>query len=283
MQQRLDDATDHRERSEFIRGVVQKQPDHNRIPAKFVGKIPKSIIQFWDDSINPPADIQECVASWTHWQNSGFTHRLFDETEAKRFIGETLGARHLQAFARCYHPAMQSDYFRLCYLLVEGGCYVDADDVCLSVDISSLFDDGRLKLQPLCYDVALETMVEPSIFLCADAQNPNWIFYFNNNPIVACKQHPIIAHSLARATALLELADDGVLPEIQATTGPGNISKSIFEYVTTLGSQSEDDVVVLKNWNSIAVSRWPLSHREDARNWRLSNQKIFNRQRVRFE
>ena len=49
---------------------------------------------------------------------------------------------------------MQADYFRLCYLLVEGGFYVDADDVCVGTDIGWLFEDGRLKLQPLCYDMA---------------------------------------------------------------------------------------------------------------------------------
>jgi hypothetical protein len=49
---------------------------------------------------------------------------------------------------------MQADYFRLCYVLVEGGIYVDADDVCVGTDIGWLAEDGRLKLQPLCYDIA---------------------------------------------------------------------------------------------------------------------------------
>jgi len=201
---------------------------------------------------------------------------LFDERSATAFIGESLDARHQRAFERCYHPAMQADYFRLCYLLVEGGFYVDADDVCVGPKIGSLFDDGRLKVQPLCYDIASGTMVNPSVFLQIDAYNPGWIFYFNNNPLIANHGHPIIERALQQATNLLELADEGVLPEIQSTTGPGNLSKSIFD----LGTASvcvESDLVVLRDWDSFAVSRWPLNYRGDARNWRFSNPLRFRR------
>ena len=129
-------------------------------------------MQFWHDLRELPADVEECIASWAGWTTSGFAHRLFDERSAKVFIGGSLGARHKHAFERCYHPAMQADYFRLCYLFVEGGFYVDADDVCVGTDIGWLFDDGRLKVQPLCYDIAAGTMVSPSVFLHIDAYNP---------------------------------------------------------------------------------------------------------------
>jgi hypothetical protein len=48
-------------------------------------------------------------------------HRLFDERAAATFINNSLGARYKRVFERCYHPAMQADYFRLCYAVVEGG------------------------------------------------------------------------------------------------------------------------------------------------------------------
>jgi hypothetical protein len=70
------------------------------------------------------------------------------------------------------------------YLFVEGGFYIDADDVCVGANIGWLFDDGRLKVQPLCYDIASGTMVSPSAFLHIDAYDPDWIFYFNNNPLL---------------------------------------------------------------------------------------------------
>jgi hypothetical protein len=233
-------------------------------------------VQYWHNLRELPGDVEECIASWARWTTSGFTHCLFDERSAKAFIRDSLDARHERAFERCYHPAMQADYFRLCYLLVEGGFYVDADDVCVGAKIGWLFDDGRLKVQPLCYDMASGTMVNPSAFLQIDAYNPSWIFYFNNNPLIANQGHPIIERALRRATDLLELADEDALPEIQTTTGPGNLSRSIFEHGTTLGGV-ESDLVILRDWDSLAVSKWPLRHRGDARNWRLSNQQRFRR------
>lgn len=271
-----DSPEHHRQRSEFIKGLVQRPVSKVPINDSYKQGPPKTIVQFWHDLGELPEDIAECIASWTRWTKSGFTHYLFDECRAKAFIADSLGARHERAFDRCYHPAMQADYFRLCYLLVEGGLYVDADDVCVGTQIGGLFDDGRLKVQPLCYDIASATMVNPSAFLDVDAYNASWIFYFNNNPLIANREHPIIERALRRATDLLELNGEDVLPEIQATTGPGNLSKSIFELSTASGDV-QGDLMVLRDWDSLAISRWPLSHRGDARNWRLSNQKRFRR------
>ena len=265
----------HRRRSEFIRRLVQESHDvplqtHHRQPT------PKTIVQFWNDLENLPEDVEECIDSWRIWSNGGFSHELYDEGRAKSFISASLSVRHQKAFERCYHPAMQSDYFRLCYLLTQGGCYVDADDVCSSVSLDVLFDDGRLKVQPLCYDLASGTMVPSSVFLRDDAFSADWIFYFNNNPLIASAQHPVIELAVSRSTHLLEATGADVLPEIQETTGPGNLSRSIFEFGTT-SEHLHSELLVLRDWDSVAVSKWPLSYRDDARNWRLSNQKEFRR------
>jgi mannosyltransferase OCH1-like enzyme len=271
------DPNHHRQRSEFIRKLVQRRLDQPSITGQYRHLIPRTIVQFWHDLRQLPHDVGECIDSWTCWETSGFKHHLFDEHTAKTFIGSSLGTRYERAFERCYHPSMHADYFRLCYLLVEGALYVDADDVCVTTDISWLFDDGRLKLQPLCYDMASNQMVKPSVFLGTDVYDPHWIFYFNNNPLVASRGHPIIERALSQATHLLEAAGKEELPEIQATTGPGNLSKSIFDLGTTWGRDIESDLVVLRDWDSLAVSRWPLSYRDDARNWRYSNRKRFDR------
>jgi hypothetical protein len=117
-------------------------------------------------------------------------------------------------------------------------------------------------------------MVSPAAFLQPGADDEDWIFYFNNNPLIASQGDPVIKRALERATQLLHGAADDEFPEIQSTTGPGNLSRTIFE----LGAASAIDnrVLVLRNWDSIAVSRWPLSYRRDARNWRLSNGKCFH-------
>lgn len=265
----------HRQRSEFIRGLVQRPASNIPARDRYKQAPPKTIVQFWHNLRELPADIDECISSWSRWTDSGLKHLLFDECSARAFIRSSLDARHEQAFDRCYHPAMQADYFRLCYLWVEGGFYVDADDVCIGSQIDWLFDDGRLKVHPLCYDIASATMVSATNFLPIGTYQPDWIFYVNNNPLITSKRHPIIELALKRATERLESAIQGALPEIQATTGPGNLSRTIFE----LGAASEElerDLVVLRDWDSFAISRWPLSYRGDARNWRLSNQKRFS-------
>jgi len=153
---------------------------------------------------------------------------------------------------------------------VEGGCYIDADDVYDGSQIQHLFSDGRLKLQPLCYDMATNTMVPPLLFTKPGANAPSWIFYFNNNPLIACSWHPLIERALAQATLSLEKDATNDLPEIQSTTGPGNLTKSIFDAATESG-EIEHALLVLCDWENVAKSRWELGYRNDSRNWRLSN------------
>jgi mannosyltransferase OCH1-like enzyme len=272
MPSQLDSPEHHRQRSEFIRNLVQgsraAQASGNEAPS-----IPRTIVQFWHDPAQLPEDVRECISTWSSWQTRGFAHQVFDTAGAVQFISRSLGPDHTRAFALCYHPAMQADYFRLCYLFVEGGLYIDADDVCIASDIASLFDGCRLKLQPLCYDMGSDSMVSPTEFLQPGASDEGWIFYFNNNPLIASQGDPVLERALDRATQLLQSAADGEFPEIQSTTGPGNLSRTVFE----LGRASalDDRVLVLHDWDSIAVSRWPLSYRRDARNWRLSNGRRF--------
>lgn len=267
---------DHRARSNFVRGVVQQSPDFDVASSIFSRKPPKRIVQFWNDLDRLPRDVKDCLESWRKVEEQGFELVLFDECKAGEFIHRKLGPRYKNAYDKCYHPAMQSDFFRLCYMLVEGGCYVDADDVYNGHDIQHLFIDGRLKIQPLCYDMSKNEMVPPSAFTKPGANDSNWIFYFNNNPLIAVCEHPIIKWALASATLALErdIADE--LPDIQSTTGPGNLTKVIFDS-TKKDSETRKTLVVLCDWENIATSRWPLSYRNDERNWRLSDRREYRR------
>ena len=273
---KLNDATeeDHHERSNFVRELVQRSRESDDAPSVFSRKPPKRIVQFWNDLNQLPGDVRECIESWRNLEDQGFEVLLFDDDRARDFITRRLGRRYEKAYDRCYHPAMQSDYFRLCYILVKGGCYLDADDVYHGPAIEHLFSDGRLKLQPLCYDVSTNQMVPPSVFTEPGANASSWIFYFNNNPLLAVRGHPIVKRTLARATEALERPATGKLPEIQSATGPGNLTKSIFDLATEHG-EIERALLVLRDWEDVATTKWPLSYRHDARNWRLSNQRDY--------
>lgn len=268
---KVDDQTeeDHNSRSRFIRKLIQNPINSNTASSVFAKKPPKKIVQFWDRLDNLPQDVKECIETWTIIKDQGIERFLFDKQQARDFILKSMGQRHVYAFDKCYHPAMQSDYFRLCYIFVEGGCYIDADDVYHGAPIQHLFNDGRLKIQPLCFDTATNRMVSAQVFIKTGADAESWIFYFNNNPLIACSHHPVIEHALTQATLLLERVTIG-LPEIQSTTGPGNLSKSIFDMATE-NAEIEHTLLVLCDWEDVAKSKWELDYRNDARNWRHSN------------
>ena len=265
---------DHQARSDFVRELVQCSSKRDVVPAGYSIEPSRTIVQFWNDLNQLPRDVRECIGSWKKLEDQGFKVLLFDDSRARDFIGQRLGPRYEKAYDMCYHPAMQSDYFRLCYILLEGGCYLDADDVYNGVAIEHLFSDGRLRVQPLCYDISTNQMVPPSVFAQPGANASSWIFYFNNNPLIAVHGHPIVERALARATEALERPAAGELPEIQSTTGPGNLTKSIFGLATENG-EIERALLVLCDWEYVAISKWPLSYRHDARNWRLSNQRDY--------
>ena len=232
--------------------------------------IPATIIQFWDDASAIPADVSECLDSWrAAAAAAGLTYTLFDDASAERWIASSLGSAFSDAFTRCPHPAMRSDYFRLCYIFRYGGLYVDADDVYSGVGLRSCFDDGRLKVQPLCYDVLSDRMVPLDVFREPRENCPSWIFYVNNNPLVAPPFHPIVRLALARATSLLA-GDSDLHFDVQATTGPGNLTRCLVRHALTLEASrtGAHDFLLWSDWDEIATSRWPLSYRDDQRNWR---------------
>ena len=219
------------------------------------------------------------MESWKKLEQSGFELQVFDESSAREFIRVHLGSRHVKAFDKCYHPSMKSDYFRYSYIFVEGGFYVDADDVYHGTTLDHLFSDGRLKLQPFCYDIATAQMVPPSDFTNLRANQSSWIFYFNTTPLIAVRNHPIVERALLNATTSLEQESKGELPEVQATTGPGNLTRSVFEVLAD-ETRPEETLLVLQDWEKTSTSKWPLSYRSDKRNWRLSNQQAYRASRL---
>ena len=120
---------DHSARSSFVRRLVQRSCVSKAVSTVHLAKPARRIIHFWNDLCRLPADVKECIDSWKTLEGQSFEMLLFDEHLARDFIRQRLGARYEKAYDKCYHPAMQSDYFRLCYIFVESGCYVDTDDV----------------------------------------------------------------------------------------------------------------------------------------------------------
>lgn len=262
---------DDRLRSAFIRDLTLRQlkcsmpVDDSELNSP--GKIPKVLVRYWHDPADLPADVRACLDSWGRLREVGFECRMFSDETAARYIDERYGDREREAFARCRHPAMRSDYLRMCFVLADGGIYVDADDVLLNDDWKGLLRNDRLKIQPLCYDVPSGDMLSAEEIWRADLQTEGRIFYVNNNPIAAPPGHPLLRRALARATA--RLLSNEARPEIQSTTGPGNFTAALAAHARDFWvAGAPFDFELIHNWDSIAKTRWDLSYRGDARNWR---------------
>jgi mannosyltransferase OCH1-like enzyme len=264
------EATEHR-RSAFIRELtlhLLDQPDpSNTVSAPAPKAIPRTLVRYWHDSRDLPNDVRDCLASWDRLADEGFEIRMFCDDSAATYIAERYGMREREAFKRCRHPAMRSDYLRMCFVLADGGLYVDADDVLLGDGWKELFGNDRLKMQPLCYDIPTARMVPAAEIWRADLPTNGRIFYVNNDPIAAPAGHPVLRTALLRATDRL-LSEDP-FPEIQATTGPGNLTAALAVHARGLIiAGGRLDFELLRDWEAIAETRWHLSYRDDERNWR---------------
>lgn len=259
-------------RSTFVRTLILEQAERANGEERLhvdpgENAIPKKILRYWHDPSNLPDDVRECMASWEHLAEKGFEFFLHDDVSAAEYIAARYGKREQDAFARCAHPAMRSDYLRLCFIVEEGGLYVDADDVLIGEGWTHLFDGVRLKLQPLCYDITAGGMMPAADIWNPELGSDSRNYYVNNDPLVAPARHPMLIQALDRATNKL-LSDDRN-PEIQSTTGPGNLTIALVAHAKRLRSCGRPlDFEFLKEWDSIAEIRWQLSYREDQRNWR---------------
>ena len=263
----FDISEDNHLRSRYMWHLIHDSDSST--PQDVTVTIPRILLQFWDDAQTMLADVRKCVDSWRPLDEQGFERLLFDDENARDFIANNYNRHYIDAFERCRHPAMRSDYFRLCYIYKRGGFYVDADDVYKDVDIEAWFYDSKLKVQPLCYDISTDLMVNAADFITNCKYSPNLIFYVNNDPIIAPPNHPLIRMALERSTQIL-LAPGKNIQDIQSTTGPGNLTASLVRHsIESKNAGNDLDFVLLDNWDNVSVPQWPLEYRKDKRNWRM--------------
>lgn len=247
--------------------ILQATPD--RPVTLGSSSVPCVLVQYWDEQ-EVPDDVNKCLASWAALESRGFTRLLFDRNRARCFILDACGDGHAAAFDAAPHPAARSDYFRLCYLAVHGGWYVDADDQLQEADIGALLLPRGLRVQALCYDIDAGKNIDPRAALHG-SDTRNVIHYVNNNPIIARPGHPIITEALRVATAALHqhTRASSTHFDIQAIAGPGLLTLTIAKY--GLGSpltNTELDVEIRTDWNTFAQPVWDLAYRRSGYDWR---------------
>lgn len=259
---------DDRLRSKYMLHIIREE--RNSAHKTDASLIPRILVQFWDNIESIPADVRKCMNSWQLLEDSDFERLLFDDKSSETFISNYFDEKHVEAFKRCRHPAMRSDYFRLCFILMKGGLYVDADDTYQGVILKHLFQDNRIKLQPLCYDSSTDSMIDTTDFLINLPNKPDLTFYVNNNPIIAPPDHPVIRMALERSTSILLNQATDEAQDVQSTTGPGNLTASLVRHAIEIEHDGKArDFLLLNDWDMVSVSQWPLDYRKDKRNWRL--------------
>lgn len=214
-----------------IAAVVETEPNHlgscialltslrqnhifeNSVPIESLTtgmNIPKSIIQFWDTK-QIPHDLDLFMQS-AKLMNPDFKHHVFDDVTAEEFIQKECGGSVLRAYRTANHPAMRADIFRLAYLCVKGGIYIDADDRCTN---------------------ALSELLEPDYELIVMQEGDGSI---GNNFIAVSPNHPWLLHVLDTVTSFVNQKQGD---NIWLISGPGAVSGSFVRHYLVHFSQSK--------------------------------------------
>ncbi|MEH7827367.1 glycosyltransferase [Gemmobacter denitrificans] len=198
------------------------------------------IMQFWDRA-EPPADVARAMAGWVHL---GPVVRRFDAAHAGRFIARVAGADAARDFAALWHPALQSDLFRLYWLLETGGAYIDAD---------GLAQPGAAAL--------LAQAAGGGMVAAAMTRLPRAVAI--NGVLVAPKVDPLIADWLAEALRRIHDRPGG---PIFWLTGPGCLT----ELLWARGSTSTGPVPLPLAALDQAFRQLDAGYKQTDANWRVA-------------
>jgi hypothetical protein len=229
------------------------------------------IVQFWDGK-ELPDDVYELVEGWKNAVPNG-NHVLFDDSTSRNFIRAHYNNSFVDAYDYCWHPAMKSDYFRLAYLYVNGGLYVDADEKLLYNVPNVNFAKGNLLvIFPLMRErnengeftrVTIRDLSSRTL----TAHGPEC--YFANSPIFASRENEVLKLALARATNLIiEAKGNQSALDIHNTTGPTNLTLAIAAHLiqSSCAGKQPSSIKVIE-WTRYAASM-PLKYKDGDRNWR---------------
>jgi mannosyltransferase OCH1-like enzyme len=120
----------------------------------------------------------------------------------------------LEAYRACQHPAMKSDFFRLAYLYLRGGIYIDADEECLC---------------------SIEPLRRRPVALIARRMTTG-LTYLNNAPLFCVPRVPLLLRCLERATDTVLSARRQRL-KVWVSTGPGNLLRVFADAVLRADAQ----------------------------------------------
>ena len=224
-----------------------------RQPASDVHSIPRCIVQFWDGE-EPPPDVRAAMES-VRAMNPDYEYKQFTDSTARDFMRENYGDYFVELYDACYHPAMKSDFFRVAFLAINGGVYIDADE--------SAFKplDGLLTPHP-----------GKDFFIRLSVKH-----FFVTNGFIACPpSHKIMFRVLLNIKdALAAYLANGVRPSIWDATGPTQFTRALAESMIDAAMGRDRDTIesvgfILHDRLNKFMATTPMEYKSSPANWRVT-------------
>ena len=192
-------------------------------PLHTKSSIPRHVVQFWNTP-EPPEAVQAFMKSWSSNPDVGYT--LFDFRKADKYLHDSLGARWQRAFRLARNHAESADFFRLAYVMNEGGIWADADDV--------LFGSLEALLQDYPGAVVYHESFGGAV---------------GNNFFAAPPKHPAIRYAALMA---LEALEQRSAEKTWLKTGPGLFSRAIGQFVAQCPRESLAKHLTMLEYSTVA-------------------------------
>jgi mannosyltransferase OCH1-like enzyme len=209
-------------------------------------RIPKRIIQYWDDAV-PPPDIAVLMESWKE-AHPNFEYIRLDDRTAQVFLESHEMHDVLSAYRRTRQPAQRADLIRLAYLAAKGGVYADADDRCIA---------------------ALGSFVPPDANFVGYQEDYGTL---GNNFLAVVPRHPVICLALQLASEAVNRGDSDVL---WLATGPGLLSRAFAQFISrsrSNGSERFDATIFDLGFVARRIGfHCPVLYKKTLRHWSRSS------------
>eukprot|EP00931_Biecheleriopsis_adriatica_P074240 TRINITY_DN48344_c0_g1_i1.p1 TRINITY_DN48344_c0_g1~~TRINITY_DN48344_c0_g1_i1.p1 ORF type:complete len:374 (-),score=58.21 TRINITY_DN48344_c0_g1_i1:24-1145(-) len=160
-------------------------------------QIPRRIVQTLNVKENLPPSMASAVLAW-QTLNPRYEHELHDTSDMRRFIAEHFHQTFLRIFDSLGQYQQRSDLWRLCYLYIRGGVYVDAGYAPLAPLSAFIPTSGRLRVSFVA-GVSSPVLLEPSQPPPGCHTRPEALKRLQNGFLAVSPGHPVILLALQKA------------------------------------------------------------------------------------
>lgn len=200
-------------------------------------QIPRKIAHYWQGPASPA--IARAQAQWARL-HPGFEQRVFDEITAAAWLGGAYGPAMAERFERLQQPAACADFFRVAWLLREGGIFADLDEYPRVAVTEWLAGAGAV----LCIERGFGSIA--------------------NNFVAATPGHGVSAQALENISAALEATEQ---PYAWWHTGPAQWTRAAFAQYFIAGARDIRFLSQAQYCRRVSTNL-PYPHKRSPDHWR---------------